>query len=156
MSRPGDRLPAAAARAAAEAAARILAGDERVTLVYLFGSAADPAASTVRDLDLAVRTEPALDPDALLALRATLVEATHAPIDLVSLNSAPIVLAHEIADHGRCLFARTPDDETEFVIRARARYWDWKPFLETQWHYAGERLRERQRQAARRNGDPEG
>jgi hypothetical protein len=23
-------------------------------------------------------------------------------------------------------------------VRARARYWDFKPFLETQWRYAGE------------------
>lgn len=143
----GQRIAATAARAAAEEAARELATDARVALVYLFGSAADPSATTAADVDLAVLTEPGLDTDALMRLRAHVVEAVHAPLDLVSLNQASIVLAHEVVEHGRCLFARSPEIETEFVVRARARYWDFKPFLETQWRYAGERLRERRRGA---------
>lgn len=135
------------ARAVAAQAARVLASDERVTLVYLFGSAADPAAAEVEDIDLGVLGEPPLTADELLHLRAVVTEAVHAPVDLVALERAPIVLAHEVAEHGRCLFARRPEVETDFVVRARARYWDFKPFLETQWRYAGERLQERRRGA---------
>src|SRR3989304_4113294 len=50
-----------------------------------------------------------------------------APIDLVSLNDAPIVLAHEVVEGGRCLFARDDDIETEFVTRTRTRFWDFAP-----------------------------
>jgi hypothetical protein len=73
--------------------------------------------------------------------------ATGAPIDLVSLNDASVVLAWEVADSGRCLYARDPDAEIGFVTRARARYWDFKPFLDQQWRLTAERLEERRRGA---------
>jgi len=129
--------------AAAEAAAAVLARDPRVRLVYLFGSAADPTSRTVRDVDLAVLLEPSPTPDELLRLRADLVSVSGAELDLVALDGAPVVLAHEIAETGRCLHANPPEAETDFVVRARARYWDWKPFLDEQWRIMGERLEER-------------
>jgi len=146
MQRSG-RLGAEAARQVAERAAHELARDPRVRLVYLFGSAADVERTTVRDVDLAVLTEPPLSQDELLRMRADLVLATEPVIDLISLNDAPVVLAWEVADSGRCLYARDADAETEFVTRARTHYWDFKPFLDEQWRLAGERLQERRRGA---------
>jgi hypothetical protein len=92
-----------------------------------------------------VLTPPALPLDELMRLRADLVNETRAPIDLVSLNDASIVLAHEVADSGRCLYTSTPDAEVDFVTRARTRYWDFKPYRDAQWRLAGERLAERRR-----------
>lgn len=140
-------IPAATASVAATRLAAVLAADSRVRLVYLFGSAADPQRPVVRDLDLAILTRPRLEFDALMALRADLGPIDGLELDLVSLNDAPIVLAHEIAGAGRCLFARTPDDEVEFVTRARARYWDFQPFRERAWAIAGERAEGRLRGA---------
>jgi predicted nucleotidyltransferase len=143
------RLRGGEAREAARRAAELLSADRRVQLVYLFGSAADEGRAEVRDVDLAVLSEPALSLDELMRLRADAVAAAGGlPIDLVSLNDAPVVLAHEVADAGRCLYARSHDAETEFVIRARARYWDFKPFLEEQWRLTGERLEERRRRGS--------
>lgn len=88
-------------------------------------------------------TAPALSLDTLVRLRADLVAEVGTPVDLVSLNDAPIVLAHEVVESGVCLFARTPDVEVDFVTRTRARYWDFKPYREAQWRLAGERLAER-------------
>ena len=133
------------ARQLAERAAQYLAHDPRVRLVYLFGSAADPARGVVRDVDLAVLTDPPLAQEELLRVRADLVLAVGGRIDLVSLNDTSVVLAWEIADAGRCLYAANADAETGFVIWARSRYWDFKPLLEEQWRLAGERLEERQR-----------
>lgn len=141
----GSPLSGADALAHAERAAAILARDPRVLLVYVFGSAMAPTRPYARDVDLAVLTRPPLSLGDLMRLRADLVDATHAPIDLVSLNDASIVLAHEVVDSGRCLYARTPEVEIEFVTRARARYWDFKPYRDAQWRLAGERLAERQR-----------
>jgi hypothetical protein len=90
-----------------------------------------------------VWTQPPLALDELTRLRADLALEIGAPIDLVSLPEASIVLAHEVAETGECLFARTPEDETEFVLRARARYWDFVPYREEQWRLAGERLEAR-------------
>jgi predicted nucleotidyltransferase len=114
-----------------------------VQLVYLFGSTVDPDRTAVRDVDLAVVTDPALTVDELTRRRADLVSLTGAPIDLLSLNEASIVLAHEVVESGRCLYARTPDVETEFVTRTRTRYWDFKPYRDEQWRLAGRRLAER-------------
>ena len=132
----------------AERAAEFLGRDPRVRLVYLFGSLADRARAAARDVDLAIMTTQPLTLDDLLKLRADLVLAVGGPIDLVSLNDAPVVLAWEVADSGRCLYAADADAETEFVTRARSRYWDFKPFLDEQWRLAGERLEERQRGTA--------
>jgi len=140
-------LDAAAARDAARRAAICLAEDPRVQLVYLFGSAADSAQDTVRDVDIAIQSEPPLSFDELLRLRADAVAAAGAPLDLISLNEASVVLAHEVADSGECLYARTSDAEVDFVTRARARYWDFRPLLDAQWELAGERMKERRRGA---------
>jgi predicted nucleotidyltransferase len=118
-------------------------------LVFLFGSSADEERTEVRDIDLAVLSQPPLALDELMRLRADAVAAAGGlPVDLVSLNDASIVLAHEVADTGRCLYARSPDAETDFVVRARARYWDFKPFLDEQWRLTGERLAERSRRGS--------
>jgi predicted nucleotidyltransferase len=126
-----------------ERAIDLLARDPRVRLVYLFGSAADPGRAEVRDVDLAVSAEPPFTPDELARRRADLVAETHLPLDLVSLDGASIVLAFEVAETGRCVHARDPDAEVEFVTRARARYWDFKPYRDEQWRLTAERLAER-------------
>jgi predicted nucleotidyltransferase len=141
----GNLLSGADAIAHAERAAAILARDPRVLLVYVFGSTVALPRRPARDVDLAVLTRPPLSLDELMRLRADLVDATHAPIDLVSLNDASIVLAHEVVDSGRCLYARNSEIEVEFVTRARARYWDFRPYRDEQWRLAGERLAERRR-----------
>jgi predicted nucleotidyltransferase len=142
--RAPSKLTAEVARARAEQASRILAANPRVRLVYLFGSAVDaPADTHVEDIDLAVLADPPLTLDERLELRADIVDAVGGPIDLVALDAAPIVLAHEVAQTGRCLHACPPEAETGFVVRARARYWDFMPFLAVQWKYAGERLEQR-------------
>jgi len=141
--KPVRRFTDREAREAAELAARCLEADLRVQLVYLFGSAANSKRPDVRDVDLAILTAPPLSLDEIVRLRADAVAAARLPIDLVSLNHTSVVLAKEVADTGRCLFARSPDIEVQFATRARSRYWDFKPFIETQWRLADERMRER-------------
>jgi predicted nucleotidyltransferase len=140
------KIPPEVARERAERAARFLAADPRVKLVFLFGSAADPERKIpVRDVDLAILTDPPLDFWDLLRLRADAVFQSGGEIDLVSLNDAGVVLAHEVADTGRCLYASPPELETDFVTRARMRYFDFKHYLDQQWKTLGERLEERLR-----------
>lgn len=142
--RPTPRLSPEMARQRAERAARALAADGRVRLVFLFGSAAGPGRPTsIRDVDLAILTDPPLSLYELMDLRAEVVRTAGGAIDLVSLNQAPIVLAHEVAETGLCLYANPPELETDFVVRTRARYFDFKPYLDEQWRLTGERLNER-------------
>lgn len=129
----------------AAAATRHLAEDQRVRLVFLFGSTAAHDRSFVGDVDLGILTRPALTLRQLLALRAEVAADAGSGLDLVSLNEAPVVLAWEVVEHGECLYAADPAEQLEFVTRARSRYWDFKPFLETQWRLAGRRIEERLR-----------
>lgn len=140
-----SRIPAEVARERARRAAAALARDHRVRLVFLFGSAADPSRDLVRDVDLAILTDQRLGLYEGLDLRAEAARAAGGDVDLVFLNEAPIVLAHEVAETGICLHADPPETEAEFVTRARMRYFDFKPYLEEQWKLLGERLEERRR-----------
>jgi predicted nucleotidyltransferase len=124
-------------------AVAILSAEPRVRVVFLFGSAARPGSVPPRDLDLALCARPPLALPELLRLQGRLQEAVRPPVDLVSLDDAPIVLAHEIVEGGRCLYARSPDDETEIVTRTRMRWWDWLPVRARQWQASGERLEDR-------------
>lgn len=118
-------------------------------LVFLFGSAADRAREAVRDVDLAVLTDHRLGLYEELDLRADAArEAGMDDIDLVSLDRASVVLAHEVAETGICLYANPPESEEEFVARARMRYFDFKYYLDEQWKIIGERIEERRRGSA--------
>lgn len=128
---------------AARRAVAMLSRDDRVELIYLFGSSMDASSRSPRDLDLAVLTRLLLPLEDLTRWRADLVQATGRPIDLVSLNGAPVVLAHEVVETGRCLYARDPDIETNFVTRTRSRYWDFAPYRAEQWRLSGERIEAR-------------
>jgi predicted nucleotidyltransferase len=132
------------ARERAERAARFLAADPRVKLIFLFGSAAVPDRKIpVRDVDLAILMEPPLEFWDFLNFRARAVEAAGGEIDLVPLNKAGVVLAHEIAETGICLHSDPPERVDEFVGQAIMRYLDFKYYLDQQWKIMGERLEER-------------
>jgi predicted nucleotidyltransferase len=133
------------ARGKAERVAALLAADPRVRLAYVYGSAAQPSRPAARDVDLAILTEPRLEGDEILRLAADLSASVGAPIDLLSLNEAPVVLAHEVVEGGTCLFARAAETEVDFVTRTRSRYWDFDHYRKEQWRLAGERLEERVR-----------
>lgn len=139
-----DRVSVEVARERAARAAEALAEDERVRAVFLFGSAADPDATSVGDVDLAIWSEPALSTGDLLRLRADVVLAVGGSVDLVSLNRASVVLAREVT-RGECLYAADDAFEVELVTRAQARYWDFKPFLEEQWRLIAARQEARRR-----------
>ena len=141
-------LSVAEAHERAARAARRLAEDSRVRLVFLFGSAASGDRGAVGDVDLAVLTRPALSLRQLLTLRAGLAAAVGPGLDLVSIDEASVVLAWEIVEHGECLYAADPSEHLELVTRVRSRYWDFQPFLRTQWRLTGRRLEERLRRGA--------
>lgn len=57
--------------------------------------------------------------------------------------SRALLLAREVADTGRCLYAASSDEEVAFITSARMRYLDFRYFLDEQWRLTGERLRAR-------------
>ena len=132
------------ARAGAARAAEALAEDPSVRLIFLFGSAAsDEGVDRVRDADLAVLVDPEPDVQTWNRLEVTAARAAAIPLDLVPLHRATIVLAREVAATGRCLFARTPEEETDFVVDANRKYLDFKYYLDEQHRLTAERASRR-------------
>jgi hypothetical protein len=119
---------------------RIVERREDVRLVYLFGSAARGAARTASDLDLAVLFTPVPEARALDQLTAELQAAARRRLDLVVLNIAPPLLAHEVIATGRLLVCRDEDERVRFEARAIGRYLDTGHLRKIQHAYLRERV----------------
>jgi predicted nucleotidyltransferase len=107
-------------------------GAEEVAVAYLFGSAASGTMRRDSDVDVAVIFREDTSPERRFELRCALSERA-APaagvdrVDVVDLEAAPPLLAHEILAKGRLLFSR--DERRRVLVTARQtmRYIDWKP-----------------------------
>jgi predicted nucleotidyltransferase len=94
-------------------------------LIVLFGSTARGTASARSDLDLAVLpAEGAAEMD-VVHVTAEVVRLTHHnEVDVVDLRRADPLLAMQIAESGRLLYAHDPSEFTEFRSLAFRRYVD--------------------------------
>ena len=124
---------------AVEAVGRVL--DERadVRLAYLFGSVARGQARADSDLDVGVVFSPIPSPAELDRLATDLEAAAGRRVDLVVLNAAPPLLAHEALRAGRLIVCRDEDERVRFHTRAVARYLDTAYLRRVQHHYLCER-----------------
>ncbi len=124
----------------------ILAADEGVVLAYLFGSYACGTANTLSDLDIALLLGAQVPRDAYFDYRARYVATISAAlrddrIDVVLLNSAPPLLAHE-AIKGRVLFERSPEARVHFEVGVQRKYLDLKHLYAIDHAYMRRRLAE--------------
>jgi predicted nucleotidyltransferase len=100
--------------------------------VYLFGSVSRGTAGRSSDVDVAVLW-PA-DPPSVLdgpaeALAANLERLLRTPVEVVSLNGAPVDLVHRVLRDGVLLLERDPGARIRFEVQARNEYFDLLPFL---------------------------
>jgi predicted nucleotidyltransferase len=109
-------------------AIRSLLKESGACLGYLFGSAAKGIERQDSDLDVAVLMGPEIRAsrfgEVQLRLTTALVGLTHTnDVDVVILNSAPPLLAHQVISSGKCFFGNRRD-QVRFEIRAIQRYID--------------------------------
>ena len=106
---------------------------EEVILTYLFGSAARGRVNYSSDVDLAVLLDARLGEEAqfehYLLLAVELANFSQRDVDLVLLNKASPLLAHEVIRHGRLIYERCAAERIDFEIRTRQIYFDVKPML---------------------------
>lgn len=127
-----------------------------VVLAYLFGSQAEGTARPSSDADFAVLLPPTTPRsnyfDVRLSLTNALMDAMHQnDIDVVILNEATALLAHEVATHGKILY----EDETtrpaaDFVAYAASHYADTAHFRQLAWEYLTETIEQNRPQATAR------
>jgi len=122
---------------------------EEVLLAYLFGSVAEDKQNKLSDLDIAVLVEAdKLDKSDELpfgyhvSIGTDLMGLLHTnALDVVILNRATPLLAHEVVKYGEVVFSRNEDTRIEFEIRTQHRYLDTKHLREIQDSYFKERVK---------------
>ena len=103
-----------------------------VVAVYLFGSRARGTATPTSDVDVAVLY--AEDPPATLEglgldTEAELERALRLPVQLVTLNRAPVDLVHRVLRDGKLIVNRDPGRRIRFEVKARNEFFDLQPVL---------------------------
>lgn len=107
-----------------ERLAACLAVHERIRLAYVFGSTARGQAQPGSDVDVAVLFDAVPPPRALDRLTEELEAAAGRRVDLVVLNTAPPLLAHEVVASGQLVLCRDEDQRVTFEARTSSRVMD--------------------------------
>lgn len=99
-----------------------------IAAIYFFGSMATGRATDLSDLDVAILFQKACIPDAmgLLDLGERLSGVAGLDVDVVCLNTAPPVLAHQVLQNGKRIVMRDVSATNAFFVRAIAEYDDLK------------------------------
>lgn len=117
-----------------------------VVLAYLFGSQAEGTARPSSDADFAVLLPPETQRskyfDVRLSLTNALMDTLHKnEVDVVILNEATPLLAHEVTTRGKILYE---DEATrpavDFIVYTASCYADTAHFRQLAWDYLSESL----------------
>ena len=123
--------------------ASLLAERKGVRLAYVFGSTARGDRKGDSDIDLAVLFDVSPSANEQLVLRETLAAAAGIPVDLIDLNAASPLLAHEVIREGKAIVAHGDDERAAFELRTIAKYLDTVHLRNVQLGYFRERARAR-------------
>lgn len=125
----------------------VLAGCPEVTAAYLFGSRSGGHARRASDVDVAVIFDRETDSQRRFLARCLLSErlASAARVesaDVVDLETATPLLAHEVLRRGHLLFSRDEFRRVRVVARQTMRYLDGRPMRRVLDEATFRRLRE--------------
>lgn len=109
-----------------------------ISIAYLFGSLAQDPGRPARDIDLAILLARPLYGLRRLRYQSTLIAELklplrdhprlgNLPIDLVILNGADPLLAHQVIKKGVLLFSRRKVLDRNFRVQTMTRYFDARP-----------------------------
>ena len=130
-----------------------------VVLAYLFGSHAEGTARSSSDVDFAVLLPPGTPREKFFRVRLDLTNALmdvfHRDVDVVILNEAPPLLAHQVVKFGRVVFE---DPRTlpavDFIVYAVSRYSDTRSTRALARRYLEEAIEDFRRSRAGRPREP--
>lgn len=112
---------------------RLLAG-QPVMLAYLYGSVAEGYALPTSDVDVALVLAPGHGLSAYQRLRLELEIAGElearcgwVPMDVRSLNDAPLMAQGQVVTEGILVYSRDEDFRVDYEILTRKRYFDFLP-----------------------------
>jgi len=112
----------------------LFAGEENISLAYLFGSQVTGKVGPMSDYDFGILVDSGAD---IASLRASVMHKITmalgtAHVDLVILNQSPLDLAHAIMAGGIILYQRDTATRVEYEAQVMSRYGDYLPVLRAQ------------------------
>ena len=118
-----------------------------IQAAYIFGSVASGRTGTGSDIDVALllndKSSCLKRLDYRLRVAADISKAIGRPdLDLVVLNDAPPVLAHQVLSKGKLIFERSRTARVAFQVRAVNLYLDTEPMRALFRRYLKQRIRE--------------
>lgn len=130
-----------------ERVVRCVSARREIQAAYLFGSVVSGRARHNSDVDVAVLIKPANVRSGFLKYRLKLMADLagalgRADVDLIVLNEAPPVLAHQVLAKGKLVFERSASARIEFHVRTVNLYFDTEPMRKIYRHYLKKRIRE--------------
>ena len=126
---------------------KCLSKRREIQAAYIFGSVASGRNRLGSDIDIAVllndKSSRLNSLDYRLQLAADLNSAIgRSDVDLVILNEAPPVLAHQVLSKGQLVFERSPSARVDFQVRTVNAYLDTEPMRALYRSYLKKRIRE--------------
>jgi len=114
--------------------------DSDVDVVYVFGSYAKGGTNPLSDIDIGILLRDTVPADSYFSRRLMyMAQCANAlktdRVDVVLLNNAPLLLAHNVISCRRVLFERSPEHRVAFEVDRIGRYLDFKPFMEVRMKY---------------------
>ncbi|MGC8654504.1 MAG: type VII toxin-antitoxin system MntA family adenylyltransferase antitoxin [Candidatus Kryptoniota bacterium] len=99
-----------------------------IAAVYLFGSAIRVGFELAEDIDIAVLFETEGIPDGFrrIEMQENLSDYLKKEVDLVVLNSAPVILRYQVLKKGKLLILKNRKVKNEFFVSTLNQYFDLK------------------------------
>lgn len=126
------------------AVTRVLNSRADVELAYVFGSTSRGERRVDSDLDIAILFKEQLPPGDELQLRDELGAAAGVDVDLVVLNQASPLLAHEIISEGKVIVDSGEESQAAFEMRVLSMYLDTSHLRKVQFDYFRQRVKDRE------------
>ena len=108
--------------------------EEKICLVYLFGSFAANKVNDLSDVDIAYLLEKGkeISFDEEMQLAERIVKALETDeIDLIQLNKAPALFSYKIISTGSVIYCKEKKDKENFESKIFMEYLDIKPMIDT-------------------------
>lgn len=126
---------------------RCVSKRREIEAVYIFGSIASGRARNNSDVDIAVLVNPKSSRLKAVDYRLSLASdigmtVGRMDIDLIVLNDAPTVLAHQVLSKGKLVFQRSAAARIRFQVRTVNTYLDTEPMRALYRRYLKKRIRE--------------
>ena len=104
-----------------------------VISAYVFGSVAAGFENQRSDVDIAVRIDEGLAPEAIFDLRlqltAELEDLLDRAADVIVLNTASLKMIHQVMRTGQRVYATDADKETAFRLQKQKEYFDFQYYM---------------------------